>query len=172
MVVRGAVVVGAKVVARNVQTGVTTETITSDSGNYLYPALIPGSYEVSVEMAGFKRAVQGGITLETGITRSVDLRLTVGAVTDTVEVKAQAALLESETSSVGQLIERLFELSQLLGSVFELLLGLFEMVELLVVECLLGFAAILLNFGFGLRKFVLSDLLGLLAKFVEQWVIG
>lgn len=102
----GAVVVGAKVTVRNVQTGVTNETSTTEAGNYQFPALIPGSYEVSVELTGFKKVVQGGITLETGITRTVDLRLTVGAVTDTVEVKAQAALLESETSSVGQLIER------------------------------------------------------------------
>lgn len=102
----GAVVVGARVTARNVQTGVTTAATTGDAGNYLFPALLPGGYEVSVEKAGFKRAVQAGITLETGITRTVDLRLSVGAVSETVEVKAQAALLESETSSVGQLIER------------------------------------------------------------------
>ena len=102
----GAVVVGARVTARNVQTGVTTVATTGDAGNYLFPALLPGGYEVSVEKAGFKRAVQAGITLETGITRTVDLRLSVGAVSETVEVKAQAALLESETSSVGQLIER------------------------------------------------------------------
>ena len=102
----GAVVVGARVTARNVQTGVTTAATTGDAGNYLFPALLPGGYEVSVEKAGFKRAVQAGITLETGITRTVDLRLSVGAVSETVEVKALAALLESETSSVGQLIER------------------------------------------------------------------
>ncbi|MBM3795284.1 MAG: TonB-dependent receptor [Acidobacteria bacterium] len=102
----GAVVVGAKGTARNVQTGVATEATTSEAGNYLFPALIPGGYEVTVEMTGFKKVVQGGITLETGITRTADLRLTVGAVTETIEVKAQAALLESETSSVGQLIER------------------------------------------------------------------
>jgi hypothetical protein len=68
--------------------------------------LIPGNYEVVVEKSGFKKAVQSGVTLETGITRTVDLRLTLGAVTETVEVTARAALLESETSSLGQLIER------------------------------------------------------------------
>ncbi len=102
----GAVVAGARVVTRNVVTGVVTESATSEFGNYQFPALIPGTYEVSVEKAGFKKALQSGITLETGITRTVDLRLTLGAVSETVEVSAQAALLESETSSVGQLIER------------------------------------------------------------------
>ncbi|MBM3755069.1 MAG: TonB-dependent receptor, partial [Acidobacteria bacterium] len=102
----GAVVAGGKVTARNVQTGVGTEAATTEAGNYIFPALIPGSYEVSVEKPGFKKAVQSGVVLETGITRTVDLRLSIGAVSETVEVKAQAALLESETSSVGQLIER------------------------------------------------------------------
>lgn len=102
----GAVIVGARVIARNVLTGVTNETASGESGNYQFPILNPGEYEVSVEMTGFKKVVQGGITLETGLTRTVDFRLTVGALTETVEVKATAPLLESETSSVGQLIER------------------------------------------------------------------
>ncbi len=102
----GAVVAGARVNARNVQTGVATETATNDTGAYLFPALLAGDYEVTVEKSGFKKVVQGGIRLETGITRTADLRLTIGSLTETIEVQGQAALLESETSSVGQLIER------------------------------------------------------------------
>ena len=102
----GAVVVAARVIIRNVLTGVATQATSNDAGNYQFPSLIPGEYEVSVEKPGFKKLVQSGVTLETGITRTVDLRLAVGAVTETVAVTARAALLESETSSVGQLIER------------------------------------------------------------------
>ena len=102
----GAVVAGARVIARNTGTGVVNETATNESGNYQFPVLIPGEYEVTAEMAGFKKEVQSGIVLETGITRTVDLQLTVGALTETVQVSATAPLLESETSSVGQLIER------------------------------------------------------------------
>ncbi len=102
----GAVVAGATVITRNVRTGVVTESATNASGNYQFPSLIHGEYELTVEKTGFKKALQSGITLETGITRSVDLRLTLGAVSETVEVSARPALLESETSSVGQLIER------------------------------------------------------------------
>ena len=102
----GAIVAGARVITRNTLTGIVTEAATNESGNYQFPSLIPGEYEVTVEKAGFKKALQSGITLETGITRTVNLRLTLGAVSETVEVTAQAALLESETSSVGQLIER------------------------------------------------------------------
>jgi len=101
-----AVVVGARVVARNSATGVTTETTTNEAGNYQFPVLTPGEYEVTAEMTGFKKVVQTGVVLETGLTRTVDLQLTVGAVSETIEVKASAPLLESETSSVGQLIER------------------------------------------------------------------
>jgi hypothetical protein len=102
----GAVVVGARVIARNVATGVVNEATTNESGNYQFPVLIPGEYEVTAEMSGFKKVVQSGIVLETGLTRTVDLQLTVGAVTETVQVTSTAPLLESETSSVGQLIER------------------------------------------------------------------
>src|SRR5688572_7986223 len=102
----GAVVVGARVIARNVATGVVNEAVTNESGNYQFPVLIPGEYEVTAEMSGFKKVVQAGVVLETGLTRAVDLQLTVGALTETVQVTASAPLLESETSSVGQLIER------------------------------------------------------------------
>ncbi len=101
-----AVVVGARVVVRNVLTGAVTESVTNETGNYQFPLLNPGEYEVTVEMTGFKKVVQPGVMLETGLTRTVDLKLTVGAVTETVEVKASTPLLESETSSIGQLIER------------------------------------------------------------------
>lgn len=102
----GAVVAGARVIARNVATGVVNEGTTSEAGTYQFPSLLPGEYEVTVERQGFKKVVQSGVVLETGITRTVDMRLSLGAVSETVEVTARAALLESETSSVGQLIER------------------------------------------------------------------
>ena len=50
----GAVVVGAKVTVRNVQTGVTNETSTTDAVNYQFPSPIRDSYEMTVELAGFK----------------------------------------------------------------------------------------------------------------------
>ncbi len=102
----GAVVVAAKVVARNVSTGLATEASTNDSGLFLFPFLNPGEYELSAELTGFKRAVRAGLVLETGLTRTVDFQLEVGAVNEVVEVKATAPLLESETSSIGQFIER------------------------------------------------------------------
>ncbi len=102
----GAVVAGAKVTARNIATGVSNEATTNASGVYLFPFLPPAEYEVECQVQGFKKAVRGGVVLETATTRSLDFALEVGAVSETVEVNATVPLLESETSSVGQFIER------------------------------------------------------------------
>jgi hypothetical protein len=102
----GAVVVGVKVTVRNAATGVTTEATTSEAGTYQFPFLIPGNYELTCEQSGFKKVLRKGIVLDTGTTRTVDIALEVGATTETVQVTATAPLLDSESSTVGQLIER------------------------------------------------------------------
>ena len=102
----GAVVSGAKVTARSVSTGVVSDATTNASGVYQFPFLPPAEYEVSCEFQGFKKAVRSGVVLETATTKSLDFTLEVGAVTESVEVNATVPLLESETSSVGQFIER------------------------------------------------------------------
>ena len=102
----GAVIVGAQVTARNVATGLSYPSTTNSSGAYVLPLLPPGAYELNCEMAGYKKFAQSGVVLETGFARALDIRLEVGEVTETVNVQAATPLLESETSSVGQLIER------------------------------------------------------------------
>ena len=94
------------VTARNVSTGISTEAESNSSGVYQFPFLPPAEYEVSCEMQGFKKVVRAGVVLETASTRTLDFTLEVGALTESVEVKATVPLLESETSSVGQFIER------------------------------------------------------------------
>jgi hypothetical protein len=107
----GAVVVGASVTARNVETGISTNATSSESGVYTISFLNPGRYEIICEMQGFKRFTQSGIVLETGTTSTIDIKLELGQVTETVNVSASAPLLESESSSVGQLIENKFILN-------------------------------------------------------------
>ncbi len=102
----GAVIAGARVTARNVATGISTEAESNSSGVYQFPFLPPAEYEVSCEMQGFKKTVRGGVVLETASTRTLDFTLDVGALTESVEVKSTVPLLESESSSVGQFIER------------------------------------------------------------------
>src|SRR5258708_24832873 len=102
----GAAVAGATVVARNAATGVTYTTKSNESGIYTLPFLPPGEYQLTGEMSGFKRVVRGGVVLETGSSLNINLRMEVGDVTETVAVTAASPLLETETSSVGQFIER------------------------------------------------------------------
>ena len=102
----GAAIAGASVVARNVATGVNYPAKTNASGVYTLPFLPPSEYELTAEMPGFKKAVRAGLVLETGSAQNVDLRLEVGDVTETVSVIASTPLLETETSTVGQFVER------------------------------------------------------------------
>ncbi|MBS1828535.1 MAG: TonB-dependent receptor [Acidobacteria bacterium] len=100
------VVVGARVTARNTATGVAQSVSTNERGLYTLPFLQPGTYEITCELEGFKKFLRAGVVLETGGARGLDIRLEIGAVTETVEVTAKSPLLESENSTVGQLIER------------------------------------------------------------------
>ena len=100
------VVVGARVTARNTATGVAQSVSTNERGLYTLPFLQPGTYEISCELEGFKKFLRAGVVLETGGVRGLDIKLEIGAVTETIEVSATTPLLESENSTVGQLIER------------------------------------------------------------------
>ncbi|MEZ5403396.1 MAG: TonB-dependent receptor [Bryobacteraceae bacterium] len=107
----GAVVIGATVTARNVATGIVSSTQSTETGVYAIPFLNPGQYEVVCEMQGFKKFSRTGIVLETGTTSSIDIKLQLGQLSETVSVEASTPLLESESSSVGQLIENKFILN-------------------------------------------------------------
>ncbi len=101
----GAVMPGVAITVTNDKTG-TSRTATSDAnGNYNVPSLLPAVYSVSAELKGFKKAVTTGATLEVNQTLRVDLTMEVGEVSQTVEVQAEAPLLQSESSTVGTVIE-------------------------------------------------------------------
>ncbi len=105
----GAVVPGAKVRATNTETVVVAREVTSDSsGLYIITLLPPGSYNLAVEAAGFRRIVQSNVTLQVSQRVRIDFSLQVGQVTETVEVSAAPALLESQSSSVGSVINQSF----------------------------------------------------------------
>ena len=102
----GGVVSQAKVELTNTATGLLHSTETHESGIYVFPTLTPGEYQLTCEVPGFKKIVRTGLTLETGFIRTVDIELQVGKITETITVEAPASLLEIESSTVGQLIER------------------------------------------------------------------
>jgi hypothetical protein len=96
---QGGVVAGAKVAIRNVGTNRTTETVTNPSGLYTAPNLNPSDYEVSVSAAGFKTSVSK-VTLTVGAKQDLNVQLTVGDVTQTVEITATAPQIELTSSTI------------------------------------------------------------------------
>jgi outer membrane receptor protein involved in Fe transport len=102
----GSVVPKASIMATNDRTGVSRSTVSDDSGYFVLPQLPPGEYRVTATAGGFKKYEVSGIVLLVDQTVRVDLKLEVGAVNQEVQVTARAAQVESETSSLGQVIDR------------------------------------------------------------------
>lgn len=94
----GAVVPGAKVTVRNVDTGLVRETETASEGSYLVPELPIGTYTVTVEKAGFQTSVTTGVRVEVASERRVDATLRPGDVAQRIEVTGEA-LAQIETTS-------------------------------------------------------------------------
>jgi hypothetical protein len=100
----GAVVPEVTVTVTNPARGL-TRTITTDAmGNYTFPGLPPGSYDLTAERQGFRRAVAPNVLVEVNQTVRVDLTLQVGAVVEEVTVEAAAGMVESQTSALGQVV--------------------------------------------------------------------
>ncbi len=101
----GAAIVGASVTVRNTGTGATFATATLENGFYTAPSLAVGSYSVSVELSGFKRAVRTGIVLEVERRARVDFELEIGTVTESLEVVGEAPLVDASSATVGKVVE-------------------------------------------------------------------
>ncbi|MBI4906146.1 MAG: carboxypeptidase regulatory-like domain-containing protein [Acidobacteria bacterium] len=102
---QGAAIVSASVSIRNADTGVILKYTTNNSGYYEGNLLLPGNYEISVEMQGFKKLVRKGITLPVSSRIEVPLHLELGGVTETVSVTADAPLLETNAVSSGRVLD-------------------------------------------------------------------
>ncbi|MGH9721746.1 MAG: carboxypeptidase regulatory-like domain-containing protein [Bryobacteraceae bacterium] len=101
----GAVVAGARIVITNVANNATREATSNDSGIYAFPALVPGIYNLRVEKPGFKAVTRNAVEIQVQQNARIDFEMSVGQVTESVEVSAQAALLSSENATVGTVIE-------------------------------------------------------------------
>jgi len=101
----GGAIPGAQVTVTSIGTSATFAGSSDAQGRYVVPAVLPGLYTVSAQAAGFKQLVRTGIRLEVEQRLHLDLELQLGAVTETVEVAAQATLVQSETSSLGSVID-------------------------------------------------------------------
>jgi hypothetical protein len=100
----GAIVPGAKVTAQNRATGVKLSTVTTAAGLYSFVSLAPGSYDVTVAQKGFETLVENNIVVSVDQVSKVDVAVRPGTVNTVVTVNASASLLETNNSTVGQLI--------------------------------------------------------------------
>jgi len=101
----GAVVPDVEVMVSNLETGVTARMKTNERGFYAFPFLPPGNYKVEASKEGFAPQVREKLKLDVGQIARVDFAMTVGTVLATVAVSAAAALLESESTQMGQVID-------------------------------------------------------------------
>jgi Carboxypeptidase regulatory-like domain/TonB-dependent Receptor Plug Domain len=101
----GAAVKSVRIEIRNTETNTIVATQSNGEGYYLSPPLIVGSYEITAQTSGFKKEVRTGITLQVDQHAEINLQLQVGAATESVQVMAEASLVNTENASVGQVIE-------------------------------------------------------------------
>ena len=93
-----------KLQAVNVDTNETTSATSDSSGAFSIPFLRPGNYRLTASATGFKQYTQDRITVEAAKVAGIDIHLEVGAITESIEVTAQAALLETQSASRGGVI--------------------------------------------------------------------
>ena len=118
----GAVVPGVEVKAVKLDTGVTTRGATNDAGKFNIRFLIPGTYRLIADKSGFKTYSQDDLSIRINDTLDITLRLEVGNVAETVEVRSGTPLLETASGTIGQVIDerRMLELPQKGGNPLEL----------------------------------------------------
>src|ERR1035441_5934371 len=101
----GAIVPAAKVAVTEVNTGVNRSGQTNESGNYTFPDMPPGQYAIAVESSGFKKETRKDIALAVNSSTRIDVQLTPGNVTETVEVTGAPPLLQTDRADTGAQLE-------------------------------------------------------------------
>jgi len=117
------VVPGAAVKITNVAMGTTVSVATNDAGLYQAPYLIPGAYQITVEVRGFKKYVRDGVLLRVNDTIEIDVALEVGDVGESITVTSDAPVLETSSGSLGTVVDsrRVAELPIPHGEPFKLI---------------------------------------------------
>lgn len=101
----GGAVAGASVTLRNPATGLSQSFVANNDGSFTFQSLPAGLYKITVEKPGFRKAEVSDITVAVNTSSRADIRLQVGQVQETVEVKASAALLQTDRSDLGKVID-------------------------------------------------------------------
>lgn len=98
----GAAVAAARVEIKEVNTGITGAAETNESGNYVFSDLEPGRYQVSGSKTGFKKVIHDAVDVLVNTTIRVDLKLEPGTVNETIEVKAETPILQTDSVDTGR----------------------------------------------------------------------
>jgi hypothetical protein len=101
----GATVAGASVTAADLDRGTTFSTVTDSAGSYNLARLPVGRYQVKVAVTGFETAVQPTVELVINQVAKIDFQLKVGNVSQTMEVTSSAPILQSETTTLGTVMQ-------------------------------------------------------------------
>src|SRR5215470_12969859 len=101
----GAVLPGVEVTATQTATGLVRSVVTNETGSYVLPNLPVGPYRLDAALPGFRTFVQTGIELQVDSNPVININLEVGQVSEQVEVNADAALVETRSTGVGQVID-------------------------------------------------------------------
>jgi hypothetical protein len=121
----GAAMVGGKVTATNVATNEVSGTVTNETGYFEFPLLPAGRYVLEAEHLGFERAKTAEFSLSSGTRPRFDLKMVVGQVTESVQVVAEAPLVNATTADLGVVIDQAkVEALPLNGRDFQQLVGL------------------------------------------------
>lgn len=101
----GALVPGATVTVTGSETGNLLRTLTTNErGTATVPLLPPGSYDIAVNMQGFKSAVRKAVTVSAGSILSLPIQLETGSSSESITVSGEAPLLEEKSSTLGQVV--------------------------------------------------------------------
>src|SRR5438093_1451077 len=108
----GAVLPGVEVTVTQTETNIPRSTITNETGSYVLPNLAVGPYRLEAMLPGFRTYAQTGIVLQVNSSPVINVVLEVGQVSEQVDVQANAALVETRSSTVGSVVEneRILEL--------------------------------------------------------------
>ncbi|MGA3026874.1 MAG: carboxypeptidase-like regulatory domain-containing protein [Bryobacteraceae bacterium] len=114
----GAIVPDAKITAKETASGTIYNTISSSAGNYIFPNVRIGTYDISAEFSGFKKWQASGVVVEINATTSLNVVLQPGQLSETVTVEGSAPTVETDTSDMGKNVtnKQVLDLPLALGS--------------------------------------------------------
>jgi hypothetical protein len=96
---------GVTVVATETRTNASYDTVTNETGNFTFPNIPDGIYNIKAELQGFKAVVREGIRLAVNTSIRVDLALAVGELAETVTVTGETPLLQTDRTDTGRVLE-------------------------------------------------------------------